>query len=103
MQDGEGGIDMSNTSRVDLSKWICVVEGWDGWSAADGLGERASDDEDEMRDETAEELRKKFPDFERAAYCETILAPGDCLYIPRGWWHYVRSLSPSFSVSFWWD
>jgi ribosomal protein L16 Arg81 hydroxylase len=24
------------------------------------------------------------------------------LYIPPFWWHYVRALTPSFSVSFWW-
>jgi lysine-specific demethylase 8 len=99
MQDREGGIDMSNTSRVDLSQWIHIVEGWDGWSTADGL----DDPEDETENETADELSKKFPDFESSPYYETILAPGDCLYIPRSWWHYVRSLSPSFSVSFWWD
>ncbi len=33
---------------------------------------------------------------------QCVLAPGECLYIPRHCWHYVRSLSPSFSVSFWW-
>jgi ribosomal protein L16 Arg81 hydroxylase len=24
------------------------------------------------------------------------------LYVPPGWWHYVRALTVSFSVSFWW-
>lgn len=32
---------------------------------------------------------------------QAVLEPGDMLYIPPGWWHHVRSLSPSFSVSFW--
>ena len=32
---------------------------------------------------------------------DTILREGEMLFIPRGWWHYVRSLSSSFSVSFW--
>jgi lysine-specific demethylase 8 len=31
-----------------------------------------------------------------------VLGPGDMLYIPRHCWHYVRSLTKSFSVSFWW-
>lgn len=31
-----------------------------------------------------------------------VLAPGDALFIPRGWWHEVEALSPSVSVSFWW-
>jgi len=31
----------------------------------------------------------------------TILGPGDTLFIPQGMWHYVRSLTPSLSVNFW--
>ncbi|KAL8908678.1 MAG: hypothetical protein Q9207_000646 [Kuettlingeria erythrocarpa] len=50
----------------------------------------------------AEELDAGFPLFREAEYVETILGEGECLYIPLGWWHYVRSLSVSFSVSFWW-
>lgn len=34
-------------------------------------------------------------------YTETILLPGDCLYIPSRYWHYVRSLSTSVSVNYW--
>ncbi|KAL8662525.1 MAG: hypothetical protein Q9202_004670 [Teloschistes flavicans] len=48
-------------------------------------------------------LDAEYPLFLQAAYVETILNEGECLYIPLGWWHYVRSLSVSFSVSFWWD
>ena len=33
---------------------------------------------------------------------ECILEPGEMLYIPPLWMHYVKSLSVSFSVSFWW-
>ncbi|KAL8926387.1 MAG: hypothetical protein Q9208_002930 [Pyrenodesmia sp. 3 TL-2023] len=51
----------------------------------------------------AEELDAQFPLFRKAEYVETILGEGQCLYIPLGWWHYVRSLSVSFSVSFWWN
>lgn len=36
-----------------------------------------------------------------ATYSETVLFPGDCLYIPSGHWHYVRSCSTSASVNFW--
>ena len=32
---------------------------------------------------------------------QCVLGPGEMLYIPRHFWHYVRSLSASFSVSFW--
>ena len=48
-------------------------------------------------------LDGEHPLFRRAEYVETILKEGECLYIPVGWWHYVRSLTVSFSVSFWWN
>ncbi|CAF3962801.1 unnamed protein product, partial [Rotaria magnacalcarata] len=44
----------------------------------------------------------RFPLFKDVPYLETILEPGDMLYMPSRHWHYVRSLSPSFSVNFWW-
>ncbi|XP_072016447.1 lysine-specific demethylase 8-like [Amphiura filiformis] len=44
----------------------------------------------------------KFPLFQEARYHECILKPGEMLYIPPKCWHYVRSLTTSFSVSFWW-
>jgi len=36
-----------------------------------------------------------------AEYTEAVLFPGDCLYIPSRYWHYVRSMSTSISVNFW--
>ena len=68
----EGGVDMGNTSAVDV----------------------------EAEEDVMEAL---FPRFHEAKYVETILSEGECLYIPIGWWHYVRSLTVSFSVSFWWN
>jgi len=68
----DGGVDMSNTSEVD-------VEG-----------------DESLREE-------RFPRFKEAEYLETVLGEGECVYIPMGWWHYVRSLTVSFSVSFWWN
>jgi lysine-specific demethylase 8 len=41
------------------------------------------------------------PLFLQAKYTETILAPGDMLFIPKSHWHYVRSLSTSVSINFW--
>ncbi|KAL8851930.1 MAG: hypothetical protein Q9221_003141 [Calogaya cf. arnoldii] len=50
-----------------------------------------------------DKIEADHPLFRQAEYVETILTEGECLYIPVGWWHYVRSLSVSFSVSFWWN
>jgi len=43
----------------------------------------------------------KFPAFKNVPYYELILNSGEMLFIPFKWWHYVRSLETSFSVSFW--
>ena len=32
---------------------------------------------------------------------EGVLAPGDMLFLPKSVWHYVRSLTTSVSVNFW--
>jgi len=36
-------------------------------------------------------------------YVDALLAAGDAIFIPRGWWHFVLAATPSASVSFWWD
>jgi ribosomal protein L16 Arg81 hydroxylase len=41
----------------------------------------------------------KFPLFENATAIEAFLGPGDTLYIPDRWWHAVRSLEATISVS----
>ncbi|XP_049515441.1 lysine-specific demethylase 8-like isoform X4 [Dermacentor silvarum] len=46
---------------------------------------------------------EKFPLFEKAEYTECVLRPGEMLFIPPKCWHFVRSLSPSLSISFWWE
>ena len=33
---------------------------------------------------------------------ECVLGPGDGLYIPKRWWHHVRSLEMSVSANVWW-
>ncbi|KAJ7426005.1 hypothetical protein WISP_19903 [Willisornis vidua] len=45
----------------------------------------------------------KFPNFTKAAFQSCILTPGQILFIPVKYWHYVQSLELSFSVSFWWS
>lgn len=48
-------------------------------------------------------------DIDRFPLCSNVkfftfnLYEGEMLYIPPQWWHYVRSLEKSFSVSFWWE
>ncbi|GJP76144.1 hypothetical protein CLOP_g6518 [Closterium sp. NIES-67] len=43
-----------------------------------------------------------FPLFPLAPFWDVLLAPGDLLYIPPRYWHYVKATQPSCSVSFWW-
>jgi len=45
----------------------------------------------------------QFPLFEGVTFSDCVLHEGDMLYIPPMYWHYIRSLSTSFSVSFWWS
>ncbi|XP_053603063.1 bifunctional peptidase and arginyl-hydroxylase JMJD5 [Plodia interpunctella] len=46
---------------------------------------------------------EKFPKYKNAKAYHCVLKPGQMLYIPPKWWHFVESLSISFSVSFWWN
>ncbi|KAJ5872633.1 uncharacterized protein N7529_004986 [Penicillium soppii] len=71
-------IDTSNTSKVDLAAIEQSPAEFDQW----------------------EEM---WPGFMDAEYVETVLHEGECLYIPVGWWHYVRGLRAGISVSFWWE
>lgn len=69
-------IDMSNTSAVDL--WSLERSPCEDWAAT-------------------------YPALARASYVEAVLPPGHALFVPRGWWHYVRCVSGAgVSVSFWW-
>ena len=43
----------------------------------------------------------KHPKAKQAKYTEVLLLPGDSLFIPARCWHYVRSLSTSISVNYW--
>jgi hypothetical protein len=68
-------IDMSNTSNIDVAA---------------------------METSPAEDWDEVYPGISQVPYLECILEPGQALYIPIGWWHYVRSCSVGVSVSFWW-
>ena len=45
---------------------------------------------------------EEFPLFPQATGFQATLNEGEMLYIPPLFWHFVRSLETSFSVSFWW-
>ncbi|XP_015440321.1 PREDICTED: lysine-specific demethylase 8-like [Dufourea novaeangliae] len=46
---------------------------------------------------------EKWPNLIKAKGFVSYLKPGEILYIPPKWWHHVTSLTPSFSISFWWN
>ena len=41
----------------------------------------------------------KYPLFRESKSQYTVLEPGEMLYIPYGWWHYIRALDPSISIN----
>ena len=45
--------------------------------------------------------QKAHPLAVKAEYVECILSPGDALFMPKNVWHYVRSLTTSVSINFW--
>ncbi|KAM5464501.1 putative [histone H3]-dimethyl-L-lysine(36) demethylase [Microsporum audouinii] len=77
-ESGQEQIDMSNTSQVDISAIELSPAEFETWDSL-------------------------WPGFFEAEYMETVLREGECLYIPVGWWHYVRGLQAGISVSFWWN
>src|SRR5919202_2271691 len=42
----------------------------------------------------------KYPLFKNVNIIETVLEPGELMFIPVGWWHQVKSLDISLSLSF---
>ena len=44
----------------------------------------------------------RFPLFREVTPLETIVGPGEILFIPVRWWHYVVALEESISLNFWW-
>ena len=44
-----------------------------------------------------------YPNFMKAPMAmDCILHPGDILFIPQRWWHYVSSIDTAISVNVWW-
>ena len=42
----------------------------------------------------------RFPDFAQATVRSAVLQPGDAVFIPINWWHHLRALQVSVSVTF---
>ena len=45
---------------------------------------------------------ERFPRFRQVTTYETQLDPGDMLFIPIHWFHYIVSLDAAISVNYWW-
>jgi ribosomal protein L16 Arg81 hydroxylase len=41
-----------------------------------------------------------FPSMRQAQLIECSLAPGELLFLPIGWWHYVEGLDASVTMTF---
>lgn len=46
---------------------------------------------------------ERFPRMRDASPVVAELGPGDMLYIPRLWWHQVRTIGTCVSVNYWWS
>ncbi len=44
--------------------------------------------------------RDRFPLMRRVSVAEVVLNPGDFVLLPIGWWHWVKSIDTSISLSF---
>lgn len=52
-------------------------------------------------DPEAPDLRR-FPLLARARPLVAEIGPGETIFIPRGYWHHVRSLESTIAVNWWW-
>lgn len=42
---------------------------------------------------------ERYPLFRQVKIHEVTLNPGECLFLPIGWWHHVRALDVSITLS----
>ncbi|XP_028415019.1 uncharacterized protein LOC114538089 isoform X2 [Dendronephthya gigantea] len=45
----------------------------------------------------------KYPGLAQVEYHYAEMQPGDCLYIPYGWYHHVSSVGRNLAVNIWWS
>lgn len=90
--------------RKYVRLWSSTIPGSDMHVSSDPLHANTS---------TVDDVRRPGPGYESFAslpYQDTELHPGDSLYIPRHWWHYVEGQGQglgqgqgAMAVSMWWD
>lgn len=65
---------MKNNSQIDLKRFYQSVQ-------------------IDIKDINADsDYSRLFPLAMDANYCDFIIGPGDMVYIPKGWWHYIQSV-----------
>jgi ribosomal protein L16 Arg81 hydroxylase len=42
----------------------------------------------------------RYPAFRQATVIDVVILPGEVLFVPVGWWHHVRALDVSVTISF---
>jgi hypothetical protein len=42
----------------------------------------------------------RFPQFRNVTVSDVVIGPGDLLFLPVGWWHYVRGLDVTITMTF---
>ncbi|KAH9521621.1 bifunctional peptidase and arginyl-hydroxylase JMJD5 [Dermatophagoides farinae] len=50
-----------------------------------------------------DELFPEFKNIDSNLIFDCFLTEGDILFIPKNWWHFVRSHNDSFSINYWWS
>lgn len=91
--------------QVSGSKYIRI---YDSKTPADIIYPHAQDSllRNTSRVDVEDVDEERFPEFPRRAsnfMWETIVQDGDAIFIPRHAWHFVKSLTISCSISFWWN
>src|SRR5207245_142987 len=46
---------------------------------------------------------KEYPLLQYAKPIDIVMNAGDVLYIPKNWWHWVKSYGRTMAVNYWWD
>ena len=46
---------------------------------------------------------KKFPKLEFTNPIKFKLEKGESIYIPKGWWHWIKSTEKSFAINYWFN